>query len=626
MRVALDVETDGLDPSRVWCIVSCNLDSDEVKTYEERDFERFKLDASNYTLVVGHNIIAFDLPALRRLIGYVPSDKTGIRDTLILSRLLKYEVANGHSLEAWGKRLGFHKTDHNEWDVYTPAMLEYCINDTKLSKKLYLYLDQRFSKLNGAFDKAIEVEHSVQQILQIDVKEGGYPYDKSKADYLRSCIQKRVDELDQLIVGAFPPRVCNLGEYKPYLTKHGTIARTNLRWWQGGDFTAFTDGAPFTRIGFEHFNPGSVKQVVQRLTDNGWWKPTERTEGYLEAKRERNKAKLDKLDKYGWKLSESNLSTLTDKAPKGARLLVERLALNSRLTMLDTWERAYNPKTKSLHGTVNGIGTWTHRCSHNNPNLANIATAKSIKYTNPALKKIIIGLGGATRSLFHSGGHWQVGCDADGIQLRLFAHYANDHALIEANVNGRKELGTDIHSLNQRALGDVCKTRDDAKTWIYAYLLGAGLAKLSSILKCSASDGRAALQNLLSTYKSIDRLRKKKIAADAARGYFVGVDGRLICCDSEHLMLAGYLQEGESTTMKYSIVEAKKRIERAGIRARMLTFVHDEVQYQVKGTREEAEMVGKIQADCIKWAGEHLNLSCPMKGNYSIGKTWFDTH
>lgn len=623
MQVALDIEADGLDPTRVWCIVTVNLQTQEVKCYEEGDYERFKLDASSYSLVVGHNLIGYDLPVLRRLVDYIPASTTLVRDTLVLSHLLKYDIEGGHSLDSWGQRLKFPKQEFHDFSKYTPQMLEYCINDTKLSAKLYEYFTKR---LGVNFDKAVGVEHYVQEILQRDVKEGGYPYDKAKADYLRSILTKKLEGLDQLILDAFPPRPVPNGVYVPKLTKFGTISRSSLRWWDGDDFTVFTPGAEFTRLSWELFNPGSVVQVVRRLTDNGWWDPIDRTDGWLEAKRTRNKDKLRKLDRYGWKLNEQNLSTLTPDAPDGAKLLVERLALNSRLTMLDMWERAYDPDTKSVHPTIEGIGTWTHRCSHRNPNIANIATAKTIKYKNPELSKAVIQLGACTRSLFHSSGHWQVGCDADGIQLRLFAHYAGDQALIEANVNGRKELGTDVHTLNQLALGDVCRTRDDAKTWIYAYLLGAGDFKLATILKCDLNRAKQAKENLLKTYASITKLRKEIIPRDAARGYFVGLDGRYVCCSSEHLMLSGYLQNGEKLIMAYALREAKRRFEQEQLNARLLTWVHDEFQWQVKGKLEDAHRVGQITSECITWAGEHLECKCPQKGNYSVGRNWFATH
>lgn len=616
-RVILDIETDDLNATKIHCIVTKDIDSGEIRKYVGPDYSSFMQDMRNCILVVSHNGCGFDWPVLRRLLGWDYSGTT--IDTLILSHLLKYNLDGGHSLDAWGVRLKHPKGSIQDFTTFTPEMLEYCINDVELNYKVYVYL---MSKV-GTWTSAIEVEHKVQNILEVDVKEGGYPYDKAKADTLRAFVQQRVEELDKSILVSFPPRAISLGEYTPRLTKHGTISKSNLRWYDGQDYSVFTDGAPFTRLGWEHFNPGSVKQVVQRLTDNEWWEPTERTDGYLDAKRGRDKKKVEKLEKYGWKLNETNLSTLTEQAPEGARYLVERLALNSRLTMLDMWNRSYNDRTRSIHGTINGIGTWTHRCSHNNPNLANIATAKTIKYKDPTLARTIIELGGKCRELFHADGHWQVGCDADGIQLRLFAHYANDQALIDANVNGNKELGTDIHSLNRQALGEVCRTRDDAKTWIYAYLLGAGDSKLSRILKCSNAEGRAAKDRLLSTYKSIDHLRREIIPRDAARGYFQGLDGRFVVCSSDHLMLSGYLQNGEALVMKHAMVKWRKELKND---VRLLTFVHDEWQTMVVGTREEAEYVGQAQADAIKWAGVELGVRCPLKGNYVVGRNWYDTH
>jgi DNA polymerase-1 len=621
-RVVLDIECDSLNPTLIHCVVTKDIDSGQVYTYIGPDFRSF-LDASrNYSCVVSHNGTSFDWPVLSGLLGW---NYDGQRiDTLILSHLLKYNLEGGHSLDAWGTRLKFPKGSIEDFTTYTPEMLEYCINDVELNYKVYMFL---MSKVGG-WTNAIECEHEVASILHQDVKVGGYPYDKAKADRLRRHVEERVATLDAAILTSFPPRAISLGEYTPRLTQHGTISRSNLKWYKGDgdappDFSVFTADAPLTRLGYEHFNPGSVSQVVHRLTDNGWWEPTERTDGYLEAKRQGNKVKVAKLEKYGWKLNETNLSTLTAEAPDGARVLVERLALNSRLTMLDMWERAYNPSTGSIHGTINSIGTWTHRCSHNNPNLANIATAKTIKYKDPTLARTIIELGGKCRELFHANGHWQVGCDADGIQLRLFAHYANDEALIKANVDGNKELGTDIHTLNKLALGEVCRTRDDAKTWIYAYLLGAGLPKLARILKCSNAEGKAALERLLERYQSIKELRAEVIPRDAARGYFQGLDGRLVVCDSEHLMLAGYLQNGEALVMKHAMVKWRKELKND---VRLLTFVHDEWQTLCMGTEEEAHHVGKLQADSIKWAGEQLGVKCPLKGNYVVGRNWYDTH
>jgi DNA polymerase-1 len=623
-RVVLDIETDSLTPKVIHCIVTKDIDTKDVKTYHG-SYDQFLLDAKHYSLVVGHNILSFDLPALASLLQWEYSGQ--VLDTLILSRILKYEIEGGHSLEAWGPRLRHPKLDFEAFDTYTELMLEYCINDVELNYKLYEFLNKKLKP--DVFGKAIEVEHNVQRILN-DTKRDGFPFDIEKMNVLRKEITERITELDKAIESGFPPRFYSLGEYVPRLTKHGTISRHNLRWWEGSDFSIFMDGVPFTRLGVEHFNPGSVKQIVTRLTDNDWWDPVERTAGYTDAIRTRDKDKASRLDKYGWKVSETNLATLKDTAPESARYLVERLALGNRLSTFDQWERAYNHDTASIHGTINGIGTWTHRCSHTNPNLANIAAKKSIKYKEVTLAKKITELGGRMRELFHAGASddniWLVGTDAEGIQLRLFSHYANDEALIKANVEGDKSLGTDIHSLNQRALGDVCKTRDDAKTWIYAYLLGAGLPKLAAILGCTLTQSKLALGNLLSTYRSISKLREETIAGDARRGYFRGLDGRLVICDSEHLMLAGYLQNGEVLVMKHAMMRWHNELNRDKIQFRLANFVHDEWQTIVKGSRVDAERVAHVQREAITWAGKELGVRCPLAGASSIGKNWLDTH
>lgn len=620
MRVTLDIETDGIDnPQNLWCIVTQDLDTGTITSYVN-NWEKFKEDAKQFTLVVGHNVISYDLYHLDRLIGY--DYKGTVRDTLIMSQLLKYGLQGGHSLEAWGTRLNYPKQEFNEFDRFSERMLEYCVNDVKLNTKVYIWLKDKLKP--EVFDKAIECEQEVAKILR-KTKENGFPFDMDKMLALRKEIEDQVKKLDDQILSCFPPKFYSLGEYTPKLTKHGTINRSNLRWYDGTDYSVFAEGATLTRLGVEHFNPGSVKQIVTRLTDNDWWEPHERTNGYVDAQRGRDKDKMVKLDKYGWKLSEGNIATLKPEAPEQARLLVERLALGNRLSTFDTWERAYKASSKSIHGTIHGIGTWTHRCSHTNPNLANIAAKKSIKYKEPRLAAKITELGGKMRDLFHCGDRnsWLVGTDAEGIQLRLFSHYANDEALIKANVEGDKTLGTDIHSLNQRALGDCCRTRDDAKTWIYAYLLGAGLPKLSSILKCSTRDGKQALDRLLTTYQSIKELRENVIPRDAAQGYFKGLDGRLVVCSSEHLMLAGYLQNGEVLVMKHAMNKWHKELKND---FRLANFCHDEWQTIVQGTKEEAEYVGLKQREAITWAGQDLGVRCPLSGATNIGKTWLDTH
>src|SRR5690606_7272614 len=115
-------------------------------------------------------------------------------------------------------------------------------------------------------------------------------------------------------------------------------------------------------------------------------------------------------------------------------------------------------------------------------------------------------------------GHRLVGTDADGLQLRIFAHYVNDEELIDALVRGTKEEESDNHSVHQRKLGDNANSRDAAKTFIYAWLLGAGTGKVAEILECSAREAKESVNNFISSYPGLAELKRTQIPRDAERG------------------------------------------------------------------------------------------------------------
>jgi DNA polymerase I-like protein with 3'-5' exonuclease and polymerase domains len=208
--------------------------------------------------------------------------------------------------------------------------------------------------------------------------------------------------------------------------------------------------------------------------------------------------------------------------------------------------------------------------------------------------------------------------------------------LVDAILKGNKKDKTDIHSVNQYALGNVCRSRDDAKTYIYAFLLGAGDAKLANVLGCTLAEAKAARVNFLEFYPGLKSLKQEQIPYDASRGYFEGFDKRLVLCDSEHLMLAGYLQNGEAVIMKKAMQIWHKEFIRQGFDFKMVNWVHDEYVTETAEPYEVAAEMAKIQADALAKAGEIYNLYCPLSGAYlkevngemvpSLGRTWYDVH
>ena len=137
MKIIFDIETDDLNASKIWCIVAKEIKGNFYKFGPDKLDDALELLASADTLI-GHNIISFDLPVLKRLYGFRYSGK--IIDTLVMSRLYNPVRENGHSLKTWGYRLGIPKQEQPEFDNYTPQMLDYCEQDVKLNEAVYHYL------------------------------------------------------------------------------------------------------------------------------------------------------------------------------------------------------------------------------------------------------------------------------------------------------------------------------------------------------------------------------------------------------------------------------------------------------------------------------------------------------
>lgn len=577
--------------------------------------------ARNVDVFCGHHVLGYDRHVLQTLAGLERPLRYWV-DTLVLSRLLDNNIAGGHSIEAWGVRLGIEKkgTDITDWSIPTQQMLDRCISDTAVNRALL----KRFQKYldSPTWQKAIAVEHFIQERCR-ELHDNGFHFSLDKAKELWYNIDQELQEIDKEVLTAFQPKVRFVREVHPRITKHGTLNRNDFRW-AGEDLSRFNGGS-FSLIEYESFNPASTPQIVERLNEAGW-KPTEKTKGHIEALRSGDEERIAKFRTTGWTVSEENLNTLPDTAPPAAKLLARRILIASRQRTLTEWIEAYNPETKRIHGNFNGIGAWTHRMSHTNPNTGNIAREDAV-------------FGAEMRGMWSAPpGSWLVGVDAESIQLRVLAHYINDPEFTQSLLTGKKEDGTDPHSLNQKALGGACRSRNDAKTFIYAWLLGAGVGKVADILGCDLRTARSAVEQFIEYYPGLKRLKRDVIPEDARRGYFQGFDGRWVKIvgedqrSREHFCLAGYLQNGEACVMKHAMRKWYPELVNAGIPFKIVNFVHDEWQTEVPDY-DTGVLIGRVQAEAIKQAGEELNLNCPMAGSVlsghgglAIGHNWLETH
>lgn len=630
--IVIDTETNGLwHPTKLHVI--CGLSSDG-EVYEWRQpllnpevRADFVSTLQKYETIAGHNFIQYDLyQVLDRLIPEHGVTRDRVLDTLVLSRLLNYSRMGGHSIANLAKWVGKEKMGGGieDWEDLTDEMVERCHSDVSINLDI---IKKKFSKYlsEEKWQRAIRLEHDTA-FACAEMTKHGFAFDKPKADSLFERLDAMLTPIDESIAAAFPPIPRLVREVHPKLTQHGTLNMTDFRWLEDGDMSAYST-APFSLITFEEFNPSSPKQIVERLNKAGW-QPTEKTKGHIQALSPYSKTdpeKMKEFEEYGWKVCEENLKTLPDTAPKAAKDLAKRIVLESRLRSLNEW-RGLIKEDGAIHGNFNPIGAWTHRLSHNSPNMANVPVAKRSNKDNE-FETLVNDVNDDMRSLWHARPGWRlVGTDADGLQMRIFAHIVNDDRLIKALIEGSKEDETDIHSLHRKFLGEVCKSRDVAKTFIYAWLLGAGVGKVAEILECKHDQAKQAIQRFISSYPSLKRLKEDQIPYDAKRGYFEGLDGRLVICSSEHLMLAGYLQNGEAIVMKGACRQWQEEFRREKVPFRMVTWPHDEWQTEVPDDPDTVAWAQEVQIRAIRDQSTTLNMNCPLDGSSSSGMTWKETH
>jgi DNA polymerase I len=183
-----------------------------------------------------------------------------------------------------------------------------------------------------------------------------------------------------------------------------------------------------------------------------------------------------------------------------------------------------------------------------------------------------------------------------------------------------KEVTTgDVHTANQKAAS--LSSRDQAKTFIYAFLYGAGPAKIASVAGRAPWEGKNLIEEFLKNTPTLAEL-KKKVAKEAGQGWLRGLDGRKLWVRSEHAALNTLLQGAGAIVMKKALVQLVEWLESMRIPYRMVCNIHDE--WQIETDKEFGDMVGKYGVLAIEAVGQKLN--CPLTGEYKIGQSWAETH
>jgi DNA polymerase I-like protein with 3'-5' exonuclease and polymerase domains len=321
--LVLDIETN-MAHDTIWC---CAYHSNwffpsKIHVETPESIAGLKSAIKGADVIVGHNIIGFDGPLLSRLWGVqIPISK--VRDTLVMSRLWNPQLEGGHSLRAWGERLGDFKDDFTDFDGgLTQEMIEYCKQDVHVTTLLYDKLSKELSSFGGS----VHLEHRVAWLMKKQ-EDNGFKLDVPQAVTLLAQLKDRMSVITDEMQAVFPPIV-----EERWSEKTGKQLKDRVT----------------------VFNVGSRKQIAERLQSIG--------------------VKFTKKTEKGSIIVDEGTLKSIDKPE--AQLIAEYLMLQKRVGLLDSWIDNVKDDGR-VHGRVITNGAVTGRMTHHSPNMGQIPSVNS---------------------------------------------------------------------------------------------------------------------------------------------------------------------------------------------------------------------------------------------------------
>jgi DNA polymerase I len=594
-----DIETDGLydQATKTFCIVIYDVTRAETFAYGPDRIDDAIAHLATADVLIGHNIIFYDLPVLQKLHSFVA--KARIIDTLICTRIIwpkeklydldieQYpnvptKIRGNASLKAWGWRLADNKIEFKDFSEYSEEMLTYCKQDVQVTLKLYKHIVKEKYP-----ESALRLEHDFALAINKQIR-AGVPFDVDACLDLVDNLRRKKVELEEQLKQIFPPI-----KHKTWFTpKVNNTAR------------GYVKDIPFEKTIIEEFNPGSRKQIVERLKSKYGWEPEKTTE--------KGNPILD--DEVIEKLPYSE-----------AKPLAEYMLIKKRLGQIEdgnnAWLKLVNNNTGRMHGDVITNGCITGRASHRHPNMGQVPAGYSP-------------YGKECRALFHAPQGWDmIGIDAKALELRCLAGYLaywdqGEYAKLVINPE------SDIHTINQKLFG--VETRDIAKRLLYGMLYGCGAVKAGTIIDPNEKDeivlrnlGKTAINSFLKGVPALAELKTKIESYILTRQHLIGLDKRVLYCRSPFKGLNVLLQSAGAILMKQVVITIHKNIETNlslphGQEWEQVLMVHDEVQLVCNP--KYTEQIREQAMLAFPQAQEFFEFLCLIEGDSRVGSDWSATH
>jgi DNA polymerase I len=595
-----DLETDGLydEVTTIHCLVLHDLNRDQTFTYGPDSIAAGLEHLATADVLIGQNILFFDIPVIRKLYPFYTFAAARIIDTLITTRLIwpkeklydmdteQYtqvppKLRGSASLKAWGYRLSDYKISFKDFKEYSEEMLAYCIQDVNVTTQLFKHTQKQTCS-----EAALKLEHDFALAIEKQIR-SGFPFDVDACLDLVDDLRTKQATLEADLKKLFPPKKIET----VFIPKVNNAGR------------GYVKGQPFTKVMHEDFNPGSRQQIVDRLQTKYGWVPEKSTE------------------KGNPILDDDVLSALP--YPE-AKPLAEYMLIKKRLGQIadgnNAWLKLVNDETGCMHGDVVTNGCITGRCAHRNPNMGQVPAGYS-EY------------GKECRGLFHAPEGWAlIGVDAKALELRCLAGYlaywdGGEYARVVTDES------IDIHTYNQEMFG--VSTRDIAKRLLYGLLYGCGALKAGTIIDPHEKDelvlrklGSTAMNSFMQGIPALKALKDRIAHNIAKREYLIGLDGRPLFCRSDFKGLNVLLQSSGALIMKQVVIELHNKMYDLGYIYghdwQQNAMIHDEVQ--VSCPPAMVDTLTSVALEAFPASQQFFDFQCPIHGDAHVGYSWDQTH
>ena len=595
-----DLETNGLydEVTTIHCLVLHDLNRDQTFTYGPDSIAAGLEHLATADVLIGHNILFYDIPVIRKLYPFYTFAAARIIDTLITTRLIwpkeklydmdteQYtqvppKLRGSASLKAWGYRLSDYKIDFKDFKEYSEAMAEYCRQDVAVTTQLFKHTQKQTCS-----EAALKLEHDFALAIEKQIR-SGFPFDVDACLDLVDDLRTKQATLEAHLKELFPPKKIET----VFVPKVNNASR------------GYVKGQPFTKVMHEEFNPGSRQQIVDRLQTKYGWVPEKSTE------------------KGNPSIDDDVLSALP--YPE-AKPLAEYMLIKKRLGQIadgnNAWLKLVNDETGCMHGDVVTNGCITGRCAHRNPNMGQVPAGYS-EY------------GKECRSLFHAPDGWTlIGVDAKALELRCLAGYlaywdGGEYARVVTDES------IDIHVFNQEMFGVA--TRDISKRLLYGIAYGCGALKAGTIIDPNEKNelvlrklGSTAINSFMKGIPALKELKDRIAHNIAKREYLIGLDGRPLFCRSDFKGLNVLLQSSGALIMKQVVIELHNKMYDLGYVYghdwQQHGFIHDEIE--VSCPPAMVDTLTSVALEAFPAAQQFFGFQCLIEGDAHVGYSWDQTH